>query len=354
MSLLKILYIGPGNGTSRHRFNALLRMGHDVRMVDPFLAFGNAPQLLRWGFKTAYLGLERRISTYVLDAVENMRFDVVWVDNGETIGGMLMAKLKLQARFTVNHNLDNPFTSRDKLRWRLFHKALPHYDLFVTPRLSTRDSALACGAKRAMAITQSADEDVHRLAPLSDADRQRFGSKVAFVGTWMLERGPFMRRLLERGVPLRIFGPRWEKAPEYPVLAPHVSSQPLNDCDYVKAISGTKIALGFLSTGNRDLHTTRSLEIPSIGALFCAPRTSDHEALYVEGEEAVFFDDADSCADACIALLADPRRLEAIAQAGFARARRNNWFNERVCADILAALDPSLVSTHSAHVPIAS
>ena len=93
------------------------------------------------------------------------------------------------------------------------------------------------------------------------------------------------------------------------------------------------------------------MEIPAIGTLFCAPRTSDHEALYVDGQEAVFFDDADSCAEACLALLKDAGRREAIARAGCDRAKHNNWFNERLCADILTALDPDLVSPHAARVP---
>ena len=352
--MLKILYIGPRGGTSGHRFQTLGRLGHDVRTIDPYVSFGYAPQLMRWGFKTGYLGLERRISNYVLDEVGTDRFDVIWVDNGEQIGASLVARLKPHATFVLNHNLDNPFSTRDRGRWRLFRKALPLYDLFVTPRRSTREAAQAHGARRAIALMFSADEKVHRRATLSDVDQQRFGSEVAFIGTWMPERGPFMKRLIERGIPLRIFGPRWEKAAEYPLLAPHLMSQSLGDVDYVKAISGTKIALGLLSIGNEDLHTTRSMEIPAIGTLFCASRTSDHEALYIDGEEAVFFDDADSCAVACTALLRDPARRESIARAGFERAKRNNWFNERLCADILAVLYPNLVSTHAARVPATS
>ena len=350
----KILYIGPDGGTSGHRFHALRRMRHEVRIIDPFQAFGYGPQLMRWGFKTGYLGLERRIESYVLDAVGSERFDVIWVDNGEQIGASLVARLKPHATFVINHNLDNPFTGRDGSRWRLFRKALPLYDLFVTPRRSTREAAQANGARRAISLMFSADEVVHRRATMSDADEQRFGSEVAFVGTWMPERGPFMKRLLERGVPLRIFGPRWEKAAEYPLLAPHVMSQSLGDVDYVKAISGTKIALGLLSLGNEDLHTTRSMEIPAIGAMFCAPRTSDHEALYIDREEAVFFDDADSCAEACTQFLGDPGRRQTIARAGLERAKRNNWFNERLCADILAVLYPNLVSPHAARVSATS
>jgi spore maturation protein CgeB len=293
---------------------------------------------MSFGFKTGYFGLERLISDYVLDAVGSDTFDVIWVDNGETIGKKLAAELRLRCKSIVNHNLDNPFNGRDGRRWRLFHQALPVYDLFVAPRSSSRDDALARGAARSIAVNFSADESVHRRVTLTDQDYGDFVSEVAFVGTWMPERGPFLKRVIERGVPLRIFGPRWNKAPERASLEPFVRCYSLNDNDYVKAISGAKIAIGLLSKGNLDLHTTRSLEIPAIGALFCAPRTIEHQMLYVDGEEAVFFDDADECAEACLALLADESRRRNISEAGHARALRNNFFNERICADILSAL----------------
>ena len=293
---------------------------------------------MSWGFKTGYMGLERLIGRYVLGALGQERFDVVWVDNGEQIGSRLVTALKDRARFILNHNLDNPFTTRDGFRWHLFRKALPLYDLFVTPRRSTHDAALAFGARRVLEVMFSADEEAHRRIELTQADRERFGSEVAFVGTWMPERGPVMATLLARGVPLTIFGPRWNKAPEYPGLLPHLDNRSLDDLDYVKAISGAKIAIGLLSAGNEDLHTTRSLEIPAIGTLFCAPRTSDHEKLYRDGEEAVFFSSVDECASLCLGLLSDPSRLDAIARAGHDRARRNDRYNERLCSDILAAV----------------
>ena len=103
----------------------------------------------------------------------------------------------------------------------------------------------------------------------------------------MPERGPFLLRLVERGVPLRIYGARWNLAPEYERLRACVASGNLVGDDYVKAIRGAEIAIGLLSKGNEDLHTTRSLEIPAIGTLFCAERTSEHLAMYEDGEEAV-------------------------------------------------------------------
>jgi spore maturation protein CgeB len=338
MARLKMLYVGPNNGTSRHRFRALQRLGHDVQLVDPFGAINEPAFLSAWGFKMGYFGLEARITRHVLGLVHDPHFDVVWVDNGETVGKRLASELKTRCDRIVNHNLDNPFTGRDGIRWRLFLSALPVYDLFVTPRQSSRIAALSAGAPRAIEMMQSADEEVHRHRTLTSEEQATLGSEVVFVGTWMPERGPFMKRLVERGVPVRIFGPRWKKAVEYEVLGPFVTAVSMNDENYAKAISGTKIALGLLSSGNNDLHTTRSLEIPAIGAPFCAPRTTDHNLLYEDRKEAVFFDSADECADLCLALLKDDARRQAIGAAGHARAVRNGRFNERICQDILDAL----------------
>jgi spore maturation protein CgeB len=339
-----ILYIGPDNGTSRHRFHALQRLGHTVKLVDTFRAFGGFGVFLTWGFKTGYLALEQLITRFTLGFIGKEVFDVVWVESGETVGRRLAGELKKHARFLLNHNLDNPFTARDGHRWRLFHQALPYYDLFATPRDSTREAALARGARRAIAVNFTADDVVHRPIILTDADQATFKSEVVFAGTWMPERGPFLKRLVDRGVPIRIFGPRWHKAPEYEVLSPHLTCRSLSDVDYVKAVAGSKIAIGLLSLGNEDLHTTRSLEIPAIGSLLCAWRTTVHDELYVDGKEAVFFDSADECADACLTLLADEERLKSISAAGHVRNLRNNCFNEKLCVDLLTALDPSLAN----------
>jgi spore maturation protein CgeB len=338
MQPLKILYVGPNDGTSRHRFHSLKRLGHDLELVDPFRAFVGSSFLSAWGFKTGYLGLEGRITRHVLDSLQRDRYDIVWVDNGETVGKRLATELKRRCDSIINHNLDNPFTGRDGARWRLFLSALPVYDLFVTPRRSSQIAALEAGASRAVEIMQSADEEIHRHVTLLGDERQTLGSEVVFAGTWMPERGPFMKRLVDRGVPLRIFGPRWTKAPEYEALMSIVTSRGLDDATYVKVISGSKIALGLLSAGNNDLHTTRSLEIPAIGTPFCGPRTADHEALYRDGIEAVFFDTADECADLCLALLQDEPRRQALGAAGYQRALKNGRFNERICNDILSSV----------------
>jgi spore maturation protein CgeB len=122
-----------------------------------------------------------------------------------------------------------------------------------------------------------------------------------------------MAELVRPGLPLSIWGDRWQKAPEWPALAPHWRGPGQDDPEiYARIIQSAKISLGLLSKGNRDRHTTRSFEIPAIGGLLCAERTDEHCQSYKEGVEAVFWDDAEECIEQCRRLLKDDALVAAI------------------------------------------
>ncbi len=108
-----------------------------------------------------------------------------------------------------------------------------------------------------------------------------------------------------------------------------------NDDAYAAAIQSSKVCLGLLSKGNRDLHTQRSLEIPALGGLLCAERTIEHLTLYDEGREAVFWQDAEECAAHCHRLLADESLRREIARRGHERAQRNNHYNEPMLTTVI-------------------
>jgi spore maturation protein CgeB len=187
-------------------------------------------------------------------------------------------------------------------------------------------------------VVFAADEVAHAPVAFSCDDLRKWRSEVAFVGTWMPERDPFLARLLDLGVPLSIYGDRWYKAREWPVIRKAWHGSGLIGQDYVKAIQSAKICLGLLSKGNRDLHTTRSAEIPYIGSVLCAERTIEHQAMYLENEEAIFWDTPEECAQKCFTLLADEPTRQAIALAGRRRCIHSGYLNEPTVKRILDAL----------------
>jgi spore maturation protein CgeB len=333
---LAILYVGRDSGTSRHRALALQRLGHDVFIIDPATLFPRGRFVHTWTWQTGGLFLQRYVCRQLLAKIPTTGFELVYVDAGELVGPRLARELKRRFGTIINYNVDDPFGLRDGQRWRLYLASVPLYDLMVVVRDCNVPEAFAAGASNVLRVHRSADELAHAPRSFSEEDRKRWASEVSFVGTWMPERGPFMARLVASGVPLAIYGDRWHKAKEWTVLQPHWRGPGLYDDNYAKAIQCTKISLGLLSKGNRDLATQRSFEIPHLGGVLCAERTTEHAQLYREDEEAVFWDTPEECAMKCMQLLQNEQRRKHLAVNGQIRCLKNNTTNEAVMAQVVS------------------
>ena len=336
---MNILFLGAATGTAAQRAGALRRLGHTVHQLDPdrMVPSGRLRTRLHW--ETGGLLSEKTVAAQVLAALGDAGFDLTWVDSGRNVGPILVRELQRRYGPVVNYNVDDPYGRRDRFAWSLYKKAVPTYNLVVVVREENVAEAIALGARKVLRVYRSADEVAHAPRVLTDADHACWDSEVVFVGTHFPERGPFMADLVRLGVPLTIYGDLWEKAKEWPLLQKSWKGPgTTRDDDYAKAIQCGKVSLGLLSKGNRDLHTTRSLEVPSLGGLFCAERTSEHQFLYREGTEAVFWADAAECAEACLRLLADDDRRREIARRGRERCLRNGTMNEQVLSYVLSQL----------------
>lgn len=334
---LRIAYIGPAYGSSLLRAAALERLGHVVSVIDPFDWIGQSVWMSRWLYHAGAFGIGAKIDRPIFNAVKRFRPSLIWVDQGAYLGARLIANFRTLSAPIVNYTQDDPFGGRDGRRFRRYFKALPFYDLLVVVREENIAEAYARGARKVLRVWMSADEVAHRPRLLTDDDLRRWGSEVCFVGTWMPERGPFMAELVRAGLPLSIWGDHWQKAPEWPVFAPHWRGPAQNDPEiYARIIQSAKISLGLLSKGNRDRHTTRSFEIPAVGGLLCAERTDEHCDTYREGVEAIYWSDARECAEQCRRLLNDDALVAAIKRNGHERYVQGKHKNEPVLELILS------------------
>jgi spore maturation protein CgeB len=318
------------------RARALERLGHAVSLVDPFDWIGRSVWIGRWLLHAGAFGIGIKIDRPIFEAVKQSRPSLIWVDQGAYLGAGLIAKLRTLSVPIVNYTTDDPFGGRDGRRFDRYLTAVPFYDLLAVVREENIAEAHARGARNVLRVWMSADEVAHRPRPLTDEDRRRWGSEICFAGTWMPERGPFMAELVRAGLPLSIWGDRWQKASEWPVLAPYWRGPGQEDPEiYARIIQCAKISVGMLSKGNRDRHTTRSFEIPAIGGLLCAERTDEHRESFKEGVEAVFWNDAKECADQCRRLLNDDALVAAIKKNGHQRYLQSEHNNESVLKAIL-------------------
>ena len=332
---MNVLFIGPDSGTSRHRFFGFNRLRHNVRLIDPRQLLPSSVMVDRFVWKIHPAPIAAIVRPRLLRLISGQRYDLAFVDGGILVNAELVRDLQARGARVVNFNHDDPYGSRDGVLFATYRSAVSQYDLVVVVRKENVAEARLMGARRVLHTFRVADDVEHSPRILTPAIREQWESHVAFIGTWMPERGPFLVRLLQRGVPLSIFGGRWQKAPEWPALHSAHRGNSLLGVDYCYAIQTSRICLGLLSVQNRDLHTTRSLEIPSLGSLLCAQRTVEHEELYTDGEEAVFWNTPDECADLCHELLRDESRRARIAARGRERFLANGHRTDRLLTRIV-------------------
>ncbi|MCO5397494.1 CgeB family protein [Ralstonia soli] len=346
--MARILYLGATQqgGTALCRGQALRRLGHAVTIADPFRPMDR--QLgHRWlnalHYHTGYRALQWAMQDWVAHLCATVTDqdapEIVWVDSGELIGFECLELLRSTGATTVLYNHDDPTGPRDGQRFGTLRDAVSAYDICVVVRDENIEELQALGAPQILRVDRSYDEVMH--APFDDpaAIPPSLRSEVAFIGTWMRneQRDRFIVDLAARGVPVSVWGGRWELSPLWPALRPYYRGGALSGREYVAAIQGSKLCIGLLSSGNRDRHTTRTMEIPYAGGLLCAQRTTEHLAMFNEGREAVFWDDVDECALWCRALLNDAPRRESIRLAGMRRIRANRVGNQDICARVVDA-----------------
>lgn len=328
---MRIAYVGDNWGTSLHRARALQRLGHEVFLVSPRQMLPASRLVDRWLRYTGAAGAGALLNKRIFSLILSHKADLVWVNQGECVGPQLLNEIHAEGILAVNYINDDPFRiDREWFRFRLYRAALPFYDLAIVCRAENVNEAKAAGARNVLRVWMTTDEIEHAPRDLSAAQLSKLRSDVAFIGTWMPERGPFVAKLIAEGIPISIWGDRWQKAPEWPVIAPHWRGPGVYTNEYADTITAAKICIGLVSKGNRDLHTRRSIEVPTLRSVLCAERTSEHLELYNEGEEAVFWNNAEECAALCKALLIDERRRRDIAAKGHQRALRNGHVNERM------------------------
>lgn len=338
---MRVLYLGDTapHSTSMHRANALTRIGHGVTVVNPqaFLK----PSVLRNAFRhrTGYRFSRAPVEGGLLLDESTLGHDVVWVNGGKELAPAVVRHLRERNGPVVYYSNDNPTGGRDSRPWATYLEAIGEYDLVVVMREPNVSEAYARGARRVHRVWMSYDNVAHRPRDLVASERENWRSELLFVGTWMRERGPLLAHLIDAGVPLSIFGDRWQKAREWPVLKRAWRGGAVRGDDYAKAIQCARVSLGLLSIDNRDQHTQRSLEVPALGSLLCAQWTEEHAELYEDGGEAVLWTTMNDCVKKVHALLADEPRRQAVAVAGQQKVWASGLSNDEVVNDILDRLE---------------
>lgn len=276
---------------------ALARLGQSVQIVDEqtFVpAWRSTP--MRAAQRLLRPLAVRELTAYTKHVARWFKPHCLLVFKGRYVQPEVLRYYRSLGINTVNYYPDNSVLDSGPN----IPRCLPLYDhVFTTKSFGVEDMRRELGIVRSSYVEHGFDPEIHHPMTLSDAERQRLGCDVAFVGTWRPRKEAIAAALRRRlpGVSLKIWGEQWEKATA-PQIRECIMGGGILGREYSKAIQGAKIALGLLSeqgtgAGCGDQTTARTFQIPACGAFMLHERTADAVRHYEEGSEAEFFGSAD-------------------------------------------------------------
>lgn len=323
----RVLFVGPltHGSTTKLRLIAFRQLGFEVESVDSrpeWLA--RRMRGLSWRIQRRLFGDrdEAGINASLLNLPSSPAPDLVWVEKGLTLESATLAELGRRWPKTtlVSFSPDDMFNPRNQSRqWR---DCIPIYHIHVSTKTFNVSELHAAGAQRVQLMQKGYSPEVHRPLALTPEEQARFGGDVGFIGWPERARASSIRHLARNGISVRVWGP-WSRG--LPSANPRIEGRPLWADDYARAICAFRINLCFLRKANRDLQTSRSIEIPACGGFMLAERTAEHQHLFLEDRDAVFFSNDDELLEKVKYYLAHDEERRRIAAAGLERCRVSGY-----------------------------
>jgi spore maturation protein CgeB len=344
---MKILFlgeIGPGQ-TSLMRMRALGRLGHTVQGVHTVDPWTRAPWVKRQVQRRLQRGsVVDDINRLILEDARKFRPDLVWAEKQEFLRAETIEELRKLGARTV-HFTPDPYFSLDWKRTRLMDEAMRTFDALVYCKSYEREQYEGIG-KPTVYMPLGYCDEVHR--PLASEDT-RWRCAIGFLGGWEPRRENLLHAVAAAGFDVKIWGGYWEFlrdgkwTPRRHIILQqlagrdrfrfhtdellsraHQGGEVYAD-DYARALSGSKIGVGFLRKAWPDQHTTRTFEIPACGSLLLADRTGEHQQFFEEGKEAEFFASCEELLDKVQFYCNNEPARKRVADGGYKRCKEGGY-----------------------------
>ncbi len=343
----KVLYVGEllDGSTSLQRCEGLARLGCDVARIATRRAVRPSSLASRLCSAAYRSGLPAptpdpmAVNERIRSAIVQDRPDLLWLDKALSVrrSTLRTARRLAPGLRIVGYSPDDMGQRHN--RSSAFDGHVGDYDVFFTTKSYGVEDLSRLGCVRPVFVANAYDPAIHRPLTLSAAEREAFGADISFIGTFEPDRHRSISTLAAAGLAVRVWGTGWERAA--PAEGVRIEGRPLYGDDYARVLCASRINLCFLRKLNRDLQTTRSVEIPACGAFMLAERTSEHLSLFTEGVEAAYFQDDAELVERCRWYLDHEGDRRTVAAAGRARCLSSGYSNDRRLGEMLAAVSRS-------------
>lgn len=344
ISKIKVLYVSRLNkgSTGFGYLEGFKNLGLIVKEVDTSKWLGNweLPFWERVSYKIRRGRLPQELivnmNNAIIEAADEVHPHFTFFMGAPFI---LPETLKHTQRYGLNfcHFQDDMFNPN--CRTYTFFDSLPYWDtVFVTRQVNIKEYE-ALGV-RAVFVRKAYTPGLYRPVIPSATESEKYKGDVVFIGSFNSpSRADFLAEIIHAcpDVKFNIWGGGWErlKRPYYwinkrrwrtwPHLIRATHPYPLWYDEMSKAMNSHKIVLGLLNHYNRDLHTSRTLEIPACGGFMLAERTSEHLEMFEEGTEAEYFSTWQEAVQKIKYYLAHDEERQAIARRGHERCMVSDY-----------------------------
>ncbi|MBI3550322.1 MAG: glycosyltransferase [Elusimicrobia bacterium] len=308
---------------------AFREAGCELRMFD-YRASRVAPSFLK---RLIPAGLRAKLSPRRVPAVERAdaaRSNAAFLEEARRLRPELFValradrlapesvlRLKESGAFAVNWLADDPerFVPPE---------TVAPYDVWAVVDATWAGWLKRHGAKRVEHLPLACDPALHHPVELAPEECRRWQSKICFVGSYSPSREAALSAVADLG--LSVWGPGWSAAADPAVRARVREERALPREEWLKAYAAADVVVNVHAQAVEGLNM-RVWESLAAGACLVGDARADIER-FLPGAVATFRD-AGELRAVCSALLEDPARRRAQAEAGRKRVIENHTFLHR-------------------------
>jgi len=277
------------------------------------------------------------VNKNILIEVRDYKPNIVFIVKGNIIYPWVLKRIKsIHPNIKlISWSLDDMYAWHNRSLY--YTLGLKYYDtVFTVKSYNVRDLKLL-GAKEVKYLHQAYSKKHHK--PCNSCDEIKDKADVIFIGHGERERFESLNYLAKNGIKVTVYGAAWHKK-EFNNYHNNlqINDYPLFGEAYSNALSCSSINLCFLRKINRDLHTSRSLEIPACGGFMMAEQTQEHAELFKEDKEAVFFNNDKELLVKVQYYLKNKTERIKISKAGYDRCVNSNYSYDSMLNKILEGI----------------
>lgn len=219
------------------------------------------------------------INKAIIKKIDIFQPDILWIFKGMEIFPETLEYAKSKGVFLSSYNPDHPFKYVSRGSGNSFVKnSIPLYDLHFSYSKKICEELYDQYSIRATHLPFGYDIPYD----LEELDEAAEINKVCFVGFRDDRRSAVVRLLGAAGISVDVYGPGWENEQGFELLKTHKA---VVDRDYWLTLRKYRVQLNIFRDHNFDSHNMRSFEIPAVGGIMVAPKSSEHDLFFKDKGE---------------------------------------------------------------------